>query len=149
MSKASEELGKGLECLMEDQFKEALKYLQSSIQSNGTNLEHDAAAWWMMNVSKYRREWEKVNYGNANLFSYDDENNGKAWSDVEIAAVLLSHNSKKINLYLAKFLGRSSESVRFQRRYACGDVLNSWSDESGDRYTRYTQTAHVKGRLGV
>ena len=103
----------------------------------------------MVNAAKYRREWKKKRYGNARLFWYDDANNGKAWSDVEIAAVLLTPNTRKLNDYLVKFLGRSSEAVRFQRRYAHGRPLKSWRAESGERYTRYTQTNYVKNKLGV
>jgi hypothetical protein len=136
--------------MAQGKFKAAIKNFEAGVRSkNGSNLEHDASAWWMFNTAKYRREWKKRKYGNANLFSYDSSNNGKAWSDVEIAAVLITPDTKKMNGYLAKFLGRSPEAIRFQRRYANGRPLKSWITESGERYTRFTQTQNVKNRLGV
>ena len=143
-------LEKGLGYMAQGKFKAAIKNFESAVRcKDGSNLERDASAWWMVNAAKYRREWKKRRYGNAHLFWYDDENNGKAWSDVEIAAVLVTPNTKKMNSYLAKFLGRSPEAVRFQRRYTHGRPLMSWTSESGERYTRFTQTQHVKNRLGV
>ncbi len=149
MSKSRKKLQKGLEYLAQGKFKAALKYLELAVRAKGSNLEHDAAAWWMVNVAKYRREWKKRKYGNANLYYYEDAHTGKAWSDLEIAAVLLAPNTKVMNKYLVRFLGRSPESIRFQYRYAHGRALSSWLSESGERYTRYTQTMKVKNRLGV
>jgi len=133
------------------QFKAAIKNFESAIGSRqGTNLQRDAAAWWLVNVAKYRREWKKKRFGNANLFWYDaEDNNGRAWSDVDIAAVLVTPDTPKMNTYLSKFLGRSLEAIRFQRRYAYGRPLKSWTAESGERYTRFTQSNNVKSRLGV
>ena len=149
-NKTRSKLEKGLAYMATGKFKAAIKNFESAVRSkDGSNLEHDASAWWMVNAAKYRREWKKKRYGNANLFWYTDDNNGQAWSDVEIAAVLITPDDKKMNTYLAKFLGRSSEAIRFQRRYANGRPLKSWITESGERYTRFTQTQHVKSRLGV
>jgi hypothetical protein len=143
-------LEKGLSYMAQGLFKAAIKNFEAAVRSkDGSNLERDASAWWMVNTAKYRREWKKRRYGNANLFWYGDENNGQAWSDVEIAAVLITPDDRKMNGYLAKFLGRSPEAIRFQRRYAHGRPLKSWTAESGERYTRFTQTQHVKSRLGV
>ncbi len=144
-------LEKGLAYMSNGQFKAAIKNFESAIGSRkGTNLQRDAAAWWLVNVAKYRREWKKKRFGNANLFVYDTEdNNGRAWSDVDIAAVLVTPNTPKMNTYLSKFLGRSLEAIRFQRRYANGRPLRSWRAESGERYTRFTQNSNVKSRLGV
>ena len=153
-SRTRKRLEKGMNYMEQGKFKAALKNFEAAVRSgDGTNLERDTAAWWMVNTAKYRREWKKIRHGNAHLFWYDDENNGKAWSDVEISAVLLTPNTNKMNNYLVKFLGRSSEAVRFQRRYAHGRPLKSWTAErrlnDGGRYTRFTQTQHVKSRLGV
>ncbi len=143
-------LDKGLVYMGNGKFKAALKNFEAAVTGKGSNLERDAAAWWMVAVAKYRREWKKRRYGNANLFWYDaEDNNGRAWSDVEIAVVLLAPNTRKMNSYLSKFLGRSTEAIRFQRRYAHGRPLKSWKSESGERYTRYTQTSLVKDRLGA
>jgi hypothetical protein len=150
-SRTRKKLEKGLSYMEQGKFKAAIKNFEAAVRSgDGTNLERDSAAWWMVNAAKYRREWKKRRYGNAHLFWYDEEdNNGKAWSDVDISAVLLTPNTKKMNNYLAKFLGRSPEAIRFQRRYAHGRPLRSWTAESGGRYTRFTQTQNVKSRLGV
>ena len=151
MSITKERLEKGLNCMTRGKFKAAIKNFETAVRvGDGTNLEKDVAAWWMVNTSKYRREWKKRHFGNAHLFWYtEDENARKAWSDVDIAAVLLTPNTDKLNGYLTKFLGRSSEAVRFQRRYAYGQPLRSWRSESGERYTRFTQTQNVKQRLGA
>lgn len=149
-NKTRAKLEKGLSYMAQGKFKAAIKNFEAAVRSkDGSNLERDSAAWWMVNTAKYRREWKKKRYGNANLFWYGDDNNGQAWSDVEIAAVLITPDTRKMNTYLAKFLGRSFEAIRFQRRYANGRPLKSWKAESGDRYTRFTQTQHVKSRLGV
>jgi len=150
-SRTRTRMEKGLKYMEQGKFKAAIKNFESAVRSgDGTNLERDSAAWWMVNAAKYRREWKKKRYGNAHLFWYDDEdNNGKAWSDVDISAVLLTPDTKKMNNYLVKFLGRSPEAIRFQRRYAHGRPLRSWKAESGGRYTRFTQAQHVKSRLGV
>lgn len=149
-NKTRSKLEKGLAYMATGKFKAAIKNFEAAVRSkDGSNLEHDASAWWMFNTAKYRREWKKKRYGNANLFWYTDDNNGQAWSDVEIAAVLITPDDRKMNTYLAKFLGRSPEAIRFQRRYANGRPLKSWVTESGERYTRFTQTQHVKSRLGV
>ncbi len=143
-------LARGLKYMETGKFKAAIKNFESAVRCNdGSNLERDAAAAFMVETAKYRREWKKKRFGNAHLFWYDDDNTGKAWSDVDIAMVLLAPDTKKVNTYLAKFLGRSPEAVRFQRRYANGRPLKSWRAESGARYTRYTQTKNVKTRLGV
>jgi hypothetical protein len=146
-----EKLERGLAYLSRGKFKAAIKNFEAAVRSgDGTNLQRDVAAFYMVNTAKYRREWKKRRYGNANLFWYDPEDNsGKAWSDVDIAAVLITPNSPKMNNYLSKFLGRNLEAIRFQRRYAYGRPLTSWRSESGERYTRYTQTVNVKGRLGA
>ena len=150
MGNTKNKLEVGLSHMERGKFKSAIKSFENAVRvGDGSNLERDVAAWWMFNTAKYRKEWKKRKYGNANLFWYDDENNGKAWSDIEIAAVLSSPNTEKINGYLVKFLGRSPEAVRFQRRYAHGRPLKSWMAESGERYTRFTQTRNVKNRLGV
>lgn len=151
MNRTRSKLEKGMSYMAKGLFKAAIKNFEAAVRSkDGSNLERDASAWWMVNAAKYRREWKKKRYGNANLFWYSgDEHNGQAWSDVEIAAVLITPDDRKMNTYLAKFLGRSLEAIRFQRRYANGRPLKSWSAESGERYTRFTQTQHVKSRLGV
>lgn len=151
MSIIMNRLEKGLRYLSLGKFKGAIKNFEAAVRSgDGTNLQRDVAAFYMLNTAKYRREWKKRRYGNAHLFLYDDEaNRGKAWSDVDIAAVLMTPNTPKMNNYLAKFLGRNLEAIKFQRRYAYGQPLRSWLDESGRRYTRYTQTKNVQNRLGA
>ena len=150
MTETRRRLNKGLRYMEKGKFKDALKNFEFAVKAgDGIKIERDAAAWWMYNVGTYRREWKKRRYGNANLISYDPSNNGNAWSDVEIAAVLLTPNTRKMNMYLVKFLGRSYEAIRFQRRYAQGQPLGSWLNESGERYTRYTQTKLVSNKIGA
>lgn len=151
MSITMSKVERGLDYLANGKFKAAIKNFESAVRSgDGTNLQRDVAAFYMLNTAKYRREWKKRRYGNANLFNYDDEDNsGKAWSDVDIAAVLVTPSTPKINDYLSKFLGRNLEAIKFQRRYAYGRPLKSWIEESGRRYTRYTQTKNVQSRLGA
>jgi len=151
MSKTMERLSTGLRYLSRGKFKAAIKNFEAGVRNgDGTNLQRDVAAFYMLNTAKYRREWKKRRYGNANLFLYNvEDNSGKAWSDVDIAAVLITPNTPKMNDYLSKFLGRNLEAIRFQRRYAYGRPLTSWKSESGERYTRYTQSTNVKGRLGA
>jgi hypothetical protein len=150
MAKVVEETGKGLDYLMSGKFQAAIKRFTKASSAKGTNLQRAVATMFAYETAKYRREWKKRNFGNANLFAYfESENIGKAWSDVDIAAVLLSPNVEEMNVFLAKFLGRNLESIRFQRRYAYGRPLMSWLSESGKRYTRYTQTKSVRNRLGM
>lgn len=151
MSRVLEKTRKGLIYLERGKFKAAIKNFESAVRAgDGTNLQRDVAALLMVNTAKYRREWKKRRFGNANLYWYDpEENSGKAWSDVDIAAVLLTPNTRKMNNYLSMFLGRNLEAIRFQRRYAYGRPLTSWVGESGKRYTRYTQTKNVEARLGA
>ena len=150
MSKTALKTKKGLDYLQNGQFKAAIKNFEAAIRvGDGSNLERDAAAFYMVETAKYRREWKKKRYGNANLVVYEAENTGGAWSDLDIAAVLIAPNTNKINSYLSKFLGRNLNAISFQRRYAHGRPLKSWRTESGERYTRYTQTQKVKNRLGV
>ena len=151
MSRVLDKTRKGLMYLERGQFKAAIKNFEAALRSGGgTNLQRDVAAFFLVNTAKYRREWKKRRFGNANLYWYNtEENTGQAWSDVDIAAVLLTPDTRKMNMYLSKFLGRNPEAVRFQRRYAYGRPLSSWRGESGRRYTRYTQTKNVQNRLGA
>jgi len=151
MSKALERLQKGVRYLEAGKFKAAIKNFESAVRSGeGTNLQRDVAALFMVNTAKYRREWKKRRFGNANLYMYNtEENTGQAWSDVDIAAVLLAPDTRKMNDYLGKYLGRNPQAIKFQRRYAYGRPLSSWRSESGRRYTRYTQTKNVQDRLGA
>jgi len=150
MSTTLQKTKKGLNYLEKGQFKAAIKNFEAAVRvGDGSNLERDVAALFMVNTAAYRREWKKRRYGNANLVMYDTDNLGNAWTDIDIAAVLVTPNTKKMNNYLAKFLGRNLNAISFQRRYAYGRPLGSWRTESGERYTRYTQTQAVKNRLGV
>lgn len=151
MNVTMDKIRTGLRYLSKGRFKMAIKNFEAAVRDgSGTNLQRDVAAFFMLNTAKYRREWKKRRYGNAYLFLYDEEDNGgKAWSDVDIAAVLVSPNIPKLNGYLTKFLGRNLEAIKFQRRYAYGRPLKSWLNESGGRYTRYTQTKNVQNRLGA
>lgn len=150
MAKVLVETRKGLGLLEDGKFQSAIQRFTKASSAKGTNLQKAVATMFAYETAKYRREWKKRSFGNAHLFLYDmNGNNGKAWSDVDIASVLLTPDSNKMNEFLAKFLGRNLEAIRFQRRYAYGRPLISWSSESGKRYTRYTQTMAVKNRLSL
>lgn len=151
MSKVLDKTKKGLKYLEVGKFQSALKnFTKASSEKKGTDLQRAVASFFAYEVAKYRREWKKRAFGNANLFFYDmDGNTGKAWSDVDIAAVLVASESKKMTTYLARFLGRNSNAISFQRRYANGRTLQSWLKETGAHYTRYTQTTAVKNRLAL
>jgi len=151
MSKVLNKTEKGLKYLEKGKFQSAIKnFVKASSEDKGTDLQRAVASFFAYEVAKYRREWRKRNFGNANLFHYDmDENTGKAWSDVDIAAVLIASDTRKMTNYLSKFLGRNMNAISFQRRYANGRTLKSWMGETGVHYTRYTQTTAVKNRLGL
>lgn len=147
-SKVTKRTQDGLNYLQQGQFKAAIKKFESAVRAGGgTNLQRDVAAFFMVNTAKYRREWKKSRFGNAHLYEYKTDNRKKAWSDVDIAAVLVSPDTPKMNGFLIKFLGRNLNGIIFQRRYAYGRALSSWLGESGNRYTRYTQAQSVKDRL--
>lgn len=147
-SKAIKRTLDGLGYLQQGKFKAAIKKFESAVRSGGgTNLQRDVAAFFMVNTAKYRREWKKHKFGNAHLYEYEINNRKKAWSDVDIAAVLVSPDTPRMNDFLIKFLGRNLNGISFQRRYAYGQALSSWLGESGNRYTRYTQTQSVKDRM--
>jgi len=148
-TKTRERINKALKYLDRRKVKEALKQFELAIrEGDGHKLERDVAAWWMYNLAKYRREWKKRRYGNAHIYDYDEVNAWAAWSDIEIAVVLTAPNTRRINNYLTRFLGRNIEAIRFQRRYAHGQPLKSWQNESGERYVRYTQNKVVRTKLG-
>lgn len=150
MTKILEEMVTGLNYLKAGKFQSAIKKFGVASSEEGTNLQRAVANMFAYEIAKYRREWKKRRYGNANLFAYfTEENTGKAWSDVDIAAVLLTPDTPRMNNFLSKFLGRNFEAIKFQRRYAYGQPLMSWLNESGKRYTRYTQTIAVSNRLGL
>lgn len=151
MNNTLEFLKKGFECLSDSRLRRSIKNFEFAVRAgDGTNLQRDVAALMMVETAKYRREQKKKRLGNANLFIYDPEDNsGRAWSDVEIAVVLLAPRTRKVTAFLNRFLRRNNEAIRFQRRYAFGRPLTSWSQESGERYTRYTQSLKVKSRLGA
>jgi len=150
LSNTRQHIIKGMKYMSRGDLRPAVKHFEAGVRcGDGSNLERDVAAWWMFNVAKYKREWKKRRFGNANLYWYDEDNNGQAWSDVEIAVVLMTPDTLKLNSYLVKFLGRSFEAIRFQRRYADGHPLKSWRNERGDRYTRFTQCRNVKNKIGV
>ncbi len=121
----------------------------ASRHPKSTRLVRSVASFYAYNTERFRKESKKAKLGNANLMSFYPGNSGDAWSDVDIAAVLTAPSDYVTTSLLAAFLGRTVEAVRFQRRYAYGTTLNSWSAEKGTHYTRYTQNQRVATRLGV
>lgn len=96
-----------------------------------------------------RKEAKKARIGNAHLMDLPAGNSGDAWSDVDIAMILVAPSNRFMNRFLASFLGRTEEAVRFQRRYVNGRPLVSWVSESGENYTRFTQAQLVAEKLGL
>ena len=107
------------------------------------------AGFYIYNTERARKESKKIQYGNSNLISFTDTNKGTAWSDVDIAAVLVAPNNRFTTQFLASFLGRSEEAIRFQRRYVFSRPLRSWRTENGKHYTRFTQNQRVAAQLGL
>lgn len=151
MTKTLQKIKVGLNYLNVGKTKMAIKYFEHALrESDGTNLQKDVGAFFLTNTARYRREWKKRRFGNANLFTYNpDVNVGNGWSDVDIAAILVTPDTKRMNSLLSMFLGRNEQGIKFQRRYANGHPLSSWVGESGQYYTRYTQAKNVQIRVGA
>lgn len=115
-----------------------------------TRLVKAVANGFSYHTEVLRKEAKKARFGNAHLIDFSDPgNSGEAWSDVDIAMVLVAPSNRFTTRFLASFLNRSPEAVRFQRRYAFSRPLSSWVTESGSHYTRFTQTQRVARRLGL
>lgn len=107
------------------------------------------AGFYIYNTERARKESKKVQYGNSHLIDFRTNNSGNAWSDVDIAAILVAPSNHFTTRFLACFLGRSEEAIRFQRRYAFSSPLLSWRTENGKQYTRFTQNKRVADQLGM
>jgi len=143
---------KGIAFLQVAEFDNALREFRSVSASRNpktTRLVRSVAEFYAYNTEVLRKEVKKQAFGNANLIEVVPGNSRNAWSDVDIAAVLVTPATPDTNLILAGALGRTPEALRFQRRYATAQPLQSWEDETGERYTRYTQTRRVAARLGL
>lgn len=143
---------KGIGFLQAGDFNSALRQFRnvsSSRHPSTSRLVRSVANFYAYNTERFRNESEKVRFGNANLMDTFAGNSGDAWSDVDIAAVLVAPKNQFTTRFLSQFLGRTEEAIRFQRRYAFGSPLSSWVSEKGNKYTRFTQTQKVTLRLGV
>ena len=143
---------KGVALLQEGNFDEALQEFRSVAASRSprtTRLVKSVAAFYCYNTERVRKESKKARIGNGHLISFTAVNGRNAWSDVDIAAVLVAPVTPFTNKFLAAVLGRTEEAIRFQRRYTFSSPLNSWVSEKGNRYTRFTQTRKVAGKLGL
>ena len=143
---------KGIGFLQAGDFNSALRQFRSVSSSrhpSTTRTVRSVANFYAYNVERFRKESKKVRFGNANLMDTFAGNSGDAWSDVDIAAVLIAPTNQFTTRFLAQFLGRTEEAIRFQRRYAFGTPLSSWVCEKGNKYTRFTQTQRVVRELGV
>lgn len=115
-----------------------------------SRLVKSVANFYAYRTEVFRKEAKKLRLGNANVVDLARPfNSGNAWSDVDIAAVLVAPNNRFTTFFLSGFLGRSEEAIRFQRRYTFGRPLESWVSETGEHYTRYTQTQRVARKLGL
>ncbi len=143
---------KGIGYLHAGDFESALREFRSVVASrhpDTTRLVRSVASFYAYNAERFRKESKKARIGNAHLMEAYPGNSGDAWSDVDIAAVLVAPQNVFTARFLAQFLGRTEEAVRFQRRYAFGSPLSSWVSETGNKYTRFTQTQKVSRELGV
>jgi len=143
---------KGIGFLHAGQFDLALREFRrvaGSVNPKTTRTVKSVAAFYAYNTERFRKEGKKVTFGNANLMDFAAGNSGDAWSDVDIAAVLVAGSDRATTQLLAAFLGRSVEAVRFQRRYAFSAPLGSWTTERGSKYTRFTQNQRVVRELGL
>jgi hypothetical protein len=143
---------KGIGFLQAGDFDGALRQFRSVASSRNPQTSRtvrSVANFYAYNTERFRKESKKAAIGNANLIQGFAANSGDAWSDVDIAAVLIAPNNQFTTRFLSLFLGRTEEAVRFQRRYAFGAPLSSWVSEKGNKYTRFTQTRRVTRELGV
>ena len=143
---------KGIGFLQAGDFQNALRMFRSvssSLNPETKRLVRSVANFYAYNAERFRKENKKARLGNAHLMDVLPGNSGDAWSDVDIAAVLVAPSNNFTTKFLSQFLGRTVEAVRFQRRYAFGTPLASWVGERGNKYTRFTQTQKVTNALGV
>lgn len=143
---------KGIGFLQAGEYEAALREFRRVAASRNpqtTRLVKSVANGYAYYTEIFRKETKKARFGNAHLMDLPPGNNGDAWSDVDIAMVLVAPANRFTTRFLAKFLGRTEEAIRFQRRYAFGRPLSSWRSERGTRYTRFTQTQRVAQRLGL
>lgn len=143
---------KGIGFLQAGDFDSALREFRSVASSRNSKTSRtvrSVANFYAYNTERFRKEFKKATFGNANLIGEFAGNSGDAWSDVDIAAVLVAPTNQFTTRFLAQFLGRTEEAIRFQRRYAFGSPLSSWVSEKGNKYTRYTQTQRVVSELGL
>jgi len=143
---------KGIGFLQAGDYESALREFRkvsSSRHPRTTRLVRGVANFYAYNAERFRKENKKARLGNAHLIDFYAGNSGDAWSDVDIAAVLIAPTNHFTTKFLSQFLGRTEEAVRFQRRYAFGATLASWRGERGNKYTRFTQTQKITRKLGV
>lgn len=143
---------KGIGFLQAGAFDDALREFRkvaSSRNPETSRLVKGVANFYAYNTERFRKEAKKVRIGNAHLIDFAAVNTGEAWSDVDIAAVLIAPRNRFTARFLSNFLGRTEEAIRFQRRYAISKPLNSWTDETGKKYTRFTQNQRVAGNIGL
>jgi len=144
---------KGIGFLQAGDFDAALsefRRVAASRNPNTSRLVKAVANGYAYHAERFRKETKKARYGNANLLDLTyPVNSGEAWSDVDIAMVLVAPVNNFTTRFLASFLGRTVEAIRFQRRYAFGAPLTSWALEGGRHYTRFTQNRRVARALGL
>lgn len=143
---------KGIGFLQAGDFDSALREFRSVASSrhpSTTRLVKSVANGYAYHTERLRKESKKARIGNAHLMDLVPGNRRDAWSDVDIAMVLVAPTNRFTTRFLARFLGRTEEAIRFQRRYAFSRPLSSWTSESGDRYTRFTQNQRVARQLGL
>ena len=142
----------GIGFLQAGDFENALREFRSVAASRHPStrgLVKSVANGYAYHTERLRKESKKAQMGNARLMSLVPGNKGDAWSDVDIAMVLVAPTNRFTTRFLARFLGRTEEAIRFQRRYVSSRPLQSWIGENTSRYTRFTQNQRVAQRLGL
>ena len=143
---------KGIGFLQAGEFNNALREFRkvsASRHPRATRLVKSVANGYAYHAERLRKESKKARIGNAHLMDLVSGNSRDAWSDVDIAMVLIAPSNRFTIHFLSRFLGRTEEAIRFQRRYAFGSPLRRWTSENGRRYTRFTQNQKVASRLGL
>jgi hypothetical protein len=143
---------KGIGFLQAGDFDAALREFRKVAASRNpetTRLVKGVANFYAYNTERFRKEAKKARIGNAHLIDFEAVNSGEAWSDVDIAAILVAPRNRFTTRFLSNFLGRTEEAIRFQRRYAAPSPLNSWTGETGKKYTRFTQNQRVAREIGL
>ena len=143
---------RGIGFLQAGEYDNALREFRKVIGSRHhqtSQLVRGVASFYAYNTVRFRKEQEKIRRGNGHAMALPPGNTRDAWSDVDIAAVMVTPRNRFTSQFLVRFLGRTGEAIRFQRRYVSDNPLPSWTAETGNQYTRFTQACTVAEKMGI